>query len=193
VVELITRYFVQHNEVGLPGLGKLSAVPVEPKYDAARQVMVPPRLQFQWQPLSGESESMQSLAGFVSRQSQLSEEESFDAINGFCAMVKSTLEEKGEYRWNGLGKLVKIATGNTGFVPDAALDAYLPPLEAVRVVKAGQSHQMLVGDKETNTADMQQFLLEENEPETEGKWWIAALVIGVAVSALIVGRLGGWI
>ena len=193
VVELITQYFVQHNEVGLPGLGVLSAVPVSAKFDASRQVMVPPRLQFQWQPQTGEVEGLQSLAGFISRHSQLSEEDSFDAISEFCNGVKSTLEEKGEFRWNGLGKLVKISTGTTGFVPDTALEGYLLPIEATRVVRTGHSHQMLVGDKETNSADMQQMLSEEEEPYSEGKWWIAALVLGLIATALIVGRLGKWI
>jgi hypothetical protein len=51
---------------------------------------------------------------------------------------------------------------------------------------------MLVGDKETNSAEMQQMLLEEEEPYTEGRWWIAALMLGLMATALIVGRLGGW-
>jgi len=179
--------------VGLPGLGVLNAVPVSAKFDASRQVMVPPRLQFQWQPQTGEVEGLQSLAGFVSRHSQMSEEDSFDAIAAFCGNVKSTLEEKGEFRWNGLGKLVKIATGTTGFVPDASLEGYLHPIEATSVVRTSQSHQMLVGDKEINSADMQQLLLEEEEPYSEGKWWIAALIIGLIATALIAGRLGKWI
>jgi hypothetical protein len=102
------------------------------------------------------------------------------------------LEEKGEFSWAGLGKLVQISGSTTGFVPDAALEAYLPQLEAVRVVRTGISHQMLVGDKETNSAEMQQMLLEEEEPYTEGRWWIAALMLGLMATALIVGRLGGW-
>jgi hypothetical protein len=52
---------------------------------------------------------------------------------------------------------------------------------------------MMVGDKEINSADMQQMLLEEEEPESEGRWWIAALIVGLCAIALIVGRLGGWI
>lgn len=193
MVELIIQYFVQYKKVGLPGLGVLVAEPVPARFDAASQVMVPPRMQFQWQPKSGEAEGIQSLTGFVSRHSQMSEEDSFEAITGFCTKVKRTLEEKGEFSWAGLGKLVQISGGTTGFVPDAALEAYLPQLEAVRVVRTGISHQMLVGDKETNSAEMQQMLLEEEEPYTEGRWWIAALMLGLMATALIVGRLGGWV
>lgn len=193
MIELITQYFIQHKAVGLPGLGVLSAVPVPAKFDASRQVMLPPRNQFKWQPQSGEVEGLQFLAGYVSRHSQMSEEDSFDAITVFCGEVKATLEEKGEFVWSGLGKLVQISAGETGFVPDASLDAYLPQIEAARVIRAGQSHQMMVGDKEISSADMQQMLLEEEEPESEGRWWIAALILGLCAIALIVGRLGGWI
>lgn len=193
MIELITQYFIQHHAVGLPGLGMLSAEPVSAKYDASRQVMLPPRYQFKWQPQSGEVEGVQSLAGYVSRQSQMSEEDSYKAISVFCGEVKSILEKKGEFVWTGLGKLVQISAGKTGFVPDASLDAYLPQIEAPRVIRTGQSHQMIVGDKEINSADMRKMLLEEEEPEYEGRWWIAALILGLGAIALIVGRLGGWI
>jgi CCDC81-like prokaryotic HU domain 1 len=191
MVDLVTKYFITHNEVALPGVGMLKVSQADARYDAARQMLLPPRLQFQWNPQSSENQGIQSLAGFVSRHTQLTEEESFDAITGFCNNIKTALAEKGSFEWNGLGKLVRISDDTTGFVPDAALDEFLPQLSAPRAVHTGVSHQLLVGDKETNSADMQQLLLEEEVEE--GRWWIAALVAGIAGLALIVARLGGWL
>ncbi len=193
MLALFTQYFIARGSISLPGLGVLSAEPVNARFDAGRQVMVPPRLQFQWQPQTGEAEGVQPLAGFISRHSQMSEEESFEAVTTFCNGVKKALEETGEFTWNGLGKLVKISGDTIGFVPDAALDTYLPVVEAERVAQAGKTHQMLVGDKEINSADMQQMLLEGAELPTEGRWWVAALILGLITLSLIIGRLAGWL
>lgn len=193
MVDLVARYFLEHNRLVLPGVGMLSVTQAPAKADGGRQLVYPPRLQFQWNPQAGENEGMQALAGYVSRQTQWTEEESFDAIAGFCTNLTNELEEKGEFALNGIGKLVRISEENTGFVPDPVYDVFWPALEAPVVLRQGNTHPLLVGDTVTNTQDMQEQLLAVDENEGEGRWWIAALVVAVAGLALIAARLGKWL
>lgn len=192
MVDLVAQYFIQYNKLALPGVGMLSVTKVPAKFDGGRQVMLPPRLHFQWNPQAEENGGLQSFAGFVSRHTQMSEEESFDAITGFCNGLKKALHERGEFVLKGIGKLVRISDETTGFVPDAGFDVFLPSLTAGTVMRTGATHQLLVGDRETDSAEMQ-LLLADEQPEVEGRWWIAALLLGIAGIALIVARLGGWL
>jgi hypothetical protein len=191
MVELLTQYFIQHKEVVLPGIGQLQATPVSAKYDASRQMMLPPSLQFQWQPKP--SLSTQPLMGFISLHSQLSEEESFDAVNDLISRIKDSIEQNEAWIWPGVGKLVAMAGGKIGFVPDSQLETYFTAIDAPRISHAGRTHQMLVGDKETNTVEMHQMLNEEEELAEEGRWWIPSLLLGTVLVLLIISRLGGWL
>ncbi|HSK12574.1 MAG TPA: hypothetical protein VK907_05130 [Phnomibacter sp.] len=187
---LLSRYLVHNRQVLLPGLGTLQVWPNPARYDAGQQKIIPSRLSFQWAPADEASGSVQPLVGFISQQSGLTEEECFDELFGFCGGIKQSLDHNGEWRWPGLGKLVKLAGGKTGFVPDAMLDAYTAPIDAIRIAHSGRTHQMVVGDKETDTSAMQQLLNEEAEEEpVEGKWWIASVIIGSAALLLILARL----
>lgn len=191
MVELLTQYFIQHKEVVLPGLGQLQASTLPARYDASRQVMLPPSMQFQWQPKP--TLSTQPLMGFVSMHTQLSEEESFDALNEWSKNIKASIEKNEEWIWHGIGKLVAMAGGQIGFVPDGKMEGYFSAIDAPRISHAGRTHQMLVGDKETNTVDMQQMLNEEEEFVGEGRWWIPSLLLGTVLVLLIVARLGKWL
>jgi hypothetical protein len=193
MVNAITQFFIQHRDVVLPGIGQLKAIHNPARYDAAQQMMFPPGHSFQWIPADeGSNGSLQTLMAYLSRKNQWTEEESFEAMNGFCRSVQESISTSGEWFWPGLGKLVSLNKESIGFVPETLFQQYHSPLVAERAIHSGRSHQMLVGDKETSTAEMQEVLTEE-DVVTEGKWWVPALIVGVITLFLILARLSGWI
>jgi hypothetical protein len=192
MLSLLEAYFLQYRHLFLPGIGKLNAISVPARNDAAQQIMLPPQTSFQWLPADKVSDSPQSLIGFISRQSGQNEEESFELLQQFCHDFKSTLLQQGEWIWPGIGKWVALNENQAGFVPEKELDTFYETIPAARVVQKGKVHAMMVGDKETNTGAMQEMLLEADEIEAgEGRWWIPALVIGIVALGLIAARLSG--
>ena len=188
--QLLNQYLARHQQVVLPGIGQLQVWPVPAHYDAGSQKLLPSRLSFEWHPPENVNTPLQPQVGFFSRVSGLPEEECFDALHTFCQEVKKGLEEQGEWSWPSMGKLVVLAGGNISFVPDGFFDAYQEPLEAPRVTHQGRAHQMMVGDRETNTLEMQTLLQDDGQEEpVEGKWWIASVVIGTAAVLLMMARL----
>ena len=136
--------------------------------------------------------SAQPLMAFLSRNNQLTEEESFDAMHAFGQQIKGAIESYGEWLWPGVGKLVSLNSESIGFVPEPVYQLYQQPVEAVRAIHSGRSHQMLVGDRETNTIEMQEELTEQ-ELAAEGRWWMPALIVGIITIALISARLSGFL
>jgi hypothetical protein len=83
------------------------------------------------------------------------------------------------------GKFYKDENDKIGFIAVEASTHFLPQVNAERVVHPNDSHTMLVGETETNTAAMAEYYSEE-EPAMKSKWWIFAIVLFVISTAAIV-------
>ncbi len=83
------------------------------------------------------------------------------------------------------GKFYKDENEKIGFIAEEAPANFLPQVAAERVIHPNDSHTMLVGETETNTAAMAEYYSEE-EPTMKSKWWIFAIV-SFAVAAAAVG------
>ena len=192
MVHALTEYFLQHRDVVLPGLGQLKAVPKAARYNAGQQLMLPPQVTFQWIPAEDQSiDSPQPLMAYLSRKNHWTEEESFDAAKAFEQEVRAIIEHDGEWRWPGLGKLIPLNNQSIGFVPEPSFQQVFIPLTAVRALHTGRSHQMLVGDKATSTQHMQDTLTEEKLALQGGRWYIAALILGILALILIAIKTAG--
>jgi hypothetical protein len=84
-----------------------------------------------------------------------------------------------------VGKFYKDENDKIGFIAVETPAHFLPQVVAERVVHPNDSHTMLVGETETNTAAMAEYFSEE-EPTMKSKWWIFA-VASFAVSVAAVG------
>jgi hypothetical protein len=82
------------------------------------------------------------------------------------------------------GKFYKDENDKIGFIAFEAPVYFLPQVGAERVVHPNDSHTMLVGETETNTATMAEYLSEE-EPSLKSKWWVFAIVSFLAAAATV--------
>lgn len=178
----------------LPGFGTLRVKKLPAQFHSGEQLLSPPETLVVWQEQTDQSEySIQPLIGFISRNSDETEEDCFEKLHVFTGEIKQKLQSGEEVLWPGLGV---YQTGESGieFRPDPAFKTYLKPIKANRVITAGKSHEMLVGDTQTNTGDMQTLLQmqEKNEvTEPKDRWWIAAGIVGLLGVGLIVGKWMG--
>jgi hypothetical protein len=187
MIHLLNEYLLEHKALYLKETGLLVLRQNDAVYDMSGKVIHPP------QPvitiLDNESPvSLQLLASFIGRKLDISEEHAFGLYNQFCQLVHHTLLDKGEFAWEPLGT---IQAEKPDAVPVFELNKSLQDLQqevsADRVVRQGVSHTMQVGDKETTTVAMQEWLDQDTE-EVKDRWWIFPLVLGISAIGLIVWK-----
>ncbi|MFN8243808.1 MAG: hypothetical protein U0X40_07105 [Ferruginibacter sp.] len=108
-----------------------------------------------------------------------------DALQRWTDFLHSLQKESEAGRGviNGLGSFSKDHSGNWQFVAENLTAAFFPSVSAHRVIHPEAAHSMLVGDKETTTVQMAEYL---NEEETaKDRWWIAALVLAAVAIVFI--------
>lgn len=192
-MEGLRQYLLERRHLPLAGLGVLSVEKKPSEYSAEDQIIYPPKIIFHWVNEEDEPFSLQPVLGYLSQFSGQTEEECFDQYHTFCNQVKQDLHLDGYYEINSLGKIVHISGGKVEFEPVPDFENYQSPVQGIRAIHEGRSHDMKVGDLETNTKFMQERrdtqLEEEMEPVSEGRWWLPGLILGLGAITLITLRL----
>lgn len=109
------------------------------------------------------------------------------ALSDYCSRLQQ-IQPYEKIDFGNLGYFSKDEFGQVQFSHAAALQHYLSPVAANRVIHPDASHQMLVGDRATNTVYMQEMLAAE-ESKKWPKWAWAALVLAVLAAAVIIVSL----
>jgi hypothetical protein len=87
-----------------------------------------------------------------------------------------------------LGNFSKNELGEMHFENVADLRLFLPAVEAHRVIHPDATHDMVVGDRSTNTVSMAEMLSAEEKKKLP-RWVWVAVTLAVAASALIIFSL----
>ena len=181
---LLHQYLVENRSLYLRGTGQLQLIHESAPYDAANQLIQPPHSKIYLQ-TSEQAGSLQPLMRFLSHHLNMAEENVSSLYESFCNQLQQELEEKQQVHWHNLGLLRKDAVGSLIFQPDSRLSAYNLPVAAERIIRQGATHNMMVGTTETTNTAMIEMLNEQGNQVTRNRWWVAALVIGLASLVLI--------
>lgn len=184
---VFAEYLLQQHELPIPGVGHLAWNDVPAAYDVAGRQFTPPGGHWSFTPIQqlDGTLSLQRLTGHVALWQNLTEEEAFDEVQAFGRRIKTQLETIGSAAVGACGQL-QSTEQELRFEPSATT-VWLAPLPAERVIREGASHQMLVGDQQTTTAEMEAYLAEE-EPVAVDRWWLWPAILAAIALALIVWR-----
>lgn len=105
------------------------------------------------------------------------------ALSDYCSRLQQ-IQPYEKIDLGSLGSFSKDEFGQVQFSHTASLQHYLSPVAATRVFHPDASHQMLVGDRATNTVYMQEMLATEEKKKLP-KWAWAAIAIGLVAAAVI--------
>jgi hypothetical protein len=181
------EYLLQQHELPIPGVGHLKWEAVPAAYDVADRHFNPPGGSWSFATID-ESDGalpLQRLTGHLALWQNLSEEEAFEEVQAFGQHVQHQLKATGCASIAGMGSLQATDQGIC-FEPNAAT-VWLAPLAAERVIREGASHQMLVGDQQTTTTEMEAFLAEDENIAAD-RWWVWPAILAAVALALIVWR-----
>lgn len=184
---VFAEYLLQHHELPIPGVGHLEWAAAPAAYDVAGRQFTPPSGHWSFTPIEqlDGTLSLQRLTGHVALWQNLTEEEAYDEVQAYGWRIKTQLENTGSAAIGACGRL-QAGEPELRFEQSAAV-LWLAPLPAERVIREGASHQMLVGDQQTTTAEMEAYLAEE-EPVAVDRWWLWPAILAAIALALIVWR-----
>ena len=181
---LITSYLIQSGECVLPGLGTFTATSTPASLDVANKEILPPLTEYRFTDRTGQP--AEGLIKYVARKKEIDEEKALTQIKEVCGRVKEKIFSGEKVILNSVGVLYKDHYQNIIFEKEL----FSPPIEpvpAIRVVHKEAKHTMVVGDKETDSSEMNEFLNSEPEINPGNSFWkIAAIILFLIGAGLLI-------
>ena len=173
--KLLTTYLYSNKVCPLPTVGSLlvqyapaTAFPSEKKMQAPI-----PAIRFVEKELNADG-----LLQFIASHKNIDSQRASDELSSYCMR----LQEMQPYESVSLGSAGSFNLNEEGqlqFTATRLPSAFLPAIVAERVIHPEASHNMVVGDTQTNTTTMAEILNMEEQPGRP-KWFWVAVALGTA-------------
>jgi hypothetical protein len=175
VLPILTQYFLRYRRVSIPHVGTFQLVPAAPELNVADKEILPPAYLVQWQKEDTASEHQLSFIQQAHSLPALVLEQTGRELTGHL--------NREPYLWPGIGLLRR--EGSSIVVTEKSLQlAGFLPVTAQKVLRENAVHQMLVGDRETDSQIMTGELARK-----QGRYsalFITAVILLVLALATIV-------
>ena len=189
--ELLHKYFIQNHSLGLPGIGTISALGISARTDFPNERILAPSMAIHFD-RSHDSPS-KDLFNYLCRLQNITEWEAIKMVNDFSFEMKNDIRAGREVYWEGIGTLRGGVTGEVILEPLSLSNDFSPEVVAKRVIRTGERHTILVGDHESTTTAMSEYLQYPQSPDHEtGKkrrWWVYAIIIAAIALLLMLIRI----
>jgi len=180
---LLNEFLLSHQELPLHAVGVLRVASQPAQYDVTERAFVPPTVALSFEQLTADNAvSMQPLVRFVAQQLQSTEEEAFEKVMHWQQLTAEQLQQGDAVAIGAFGTLQQH-DGQIVFSP-ATLQTGFEPVAAERVIRESAVHQMLVGDVETTSTEMEAFY-DQQEKATD-RWWLLPMIVAAVAIALII-------
>lgn len=179
---LIAHFLFQNKYCTIPKLGTLYLKDTAANAVFGEQKIIAPTPNITFSHIANNNLSFQE---FIASQNKISSTDALKLIKDYSDEVNNLQLGKGIEIQN-IGKFYKNEESIIAFVPLELPSMYMPDIQAERVIHPNDSHAMLVGETETNTSAMAEYLEEEESSQKKEKWWKFALAIFLlSVSSII--------
>lgn len=185
---LITSYIIQARECRLRDIGRFKVNDISANTDIANKQMIPPSIEIIF--TSREDKISDGLVKYVAEKKMISISEAMDELKRWCADTKTKLKNGAEILLEPLGTIKKGPSGNL-FIPHTSSIIFFEPVAAERVIHENSQHEMLVGDRQTTSSEMNTYYQEEEVIKKNNSWKIFAIILfAIAMFFLIVHFYG---
>jgi hypothetical protein len=181
MTESLYKYLILYKKLALPGIGYFTVEQVPARLDFAnKQLHAPvPAIRFS----TGTQQADRHFFDFLSADLQVTDLQAIQQFNETVLQLKQQLNSTGTLVLPFIGSLKKEFEGQFSFQPATSLQAYLPDINAERVLR-NETHTVMVGERERSSEEMRELLADTGN--RNGKWWIYAIILGVlGIAALI--------
>lgn len=176
--DLLTSYLYTYRNCPLPTVGTLLVQPGNAVAEQSEQQMFAPVPNIQF--VSKENNA-DELLQYISSKKNIDIQQASDQLSSYCDKLQE-MQPYEEIKLGSAGNFYITPEGELHFKSAEIPSAFIPSVRAERVIHPEASHQMLVGDTQTNTSTMAE-LLDNHGNSRRPKWiWVAA---GLGLAGLI--------
>ena len=182
MISLINSYLLQHKSVSIPGLGTIYVERIPAQSDFVNRQLIPPAYHYRFDKYLDAPD--RSFFSFLSRHLKLSEPEAVKSYHEWAQNLRHSIGTDEPTLLESIGSLKRSPSGDIIFETIGPLKTYDVAVPAERVIRSDAKHAMLVGDRETTTAEMSDYL--QDVPGKRTRWWVYLLIaLGVVLAVLL--------
>jgi hypothetical protein len=182
--QVLNAYLFQHRSISIPGLGTIYLETMPANVDVADRTMQPPAYRFRFDKYFDAPDK--EFFAFVAAQRNILDYEAIKWYNEFSFELRNRIRAEEQVAWDGVGVLKKDGSGGVLFEPSPSPLRFLQPVPAMRVSRQDAQHNLVVGDRERTSGEMNEWLQDNARGRRRLSWWIIAVVLAV----LALGFLG---
>jgi hypothetical protein len=177
--KLLSSYLYEYKKCPLPSVGTLLLKPGHAQLLAGdKRILAPvPFIE-----LSQQENSALSLIDFIAHQKKISPAEATEQLQQFTNSLLQ-LQANQELVLSTAGHFYMDENSQLHFKSVELPSFLFPEVTAERVIHPDVSHELLVGDTQTNSVAMTELLKEE--PIRHSRWWIAAILLASLATILL--------
>jgi len=168
------RYFIQHKNLHLPGIGSFVLERKPAEADFVNKCIHPPVFSVALHTDTAKPSS--KFYTWLAAAFNISEKEAIIRFNDFVFELKKQINDGAKIEWNGIGTLSKGLGDNIRFVNEE-IKSSLQPVHAEKIIREKAEHAVLVGEKERTSVEMTEFF--SNAGSKKNYWWVLPLSIAV--------------
>lgn len=183
--QVLNAYLFQHRSISIPGLGTIYLETMPANVDVADRTMQPPTFLFRFDKYFDAPDK--EFFAFVAAQRNILDYEAIKWYNEFSFELRNRIRAEEQVLWEGVGILKKDTTGGVQFEATPAPMLFLQPVPAMRVSRQDAQHNLVVGDRERTSGEMNEWLHDHARQRRRLPWWVMALVLAVLGLAVL-----GW-
>lgn len=162
--QAIAPSFFQKKQCHLPGIGTLSMITHPAQTDFVNTRVLAPQQEIKFSAAS-------------------KDENVFNEFSAISELMKRKLDGDGKVVLQGVGTFIKDEDGQIKFTAIQLDEIYTLAVTAERVIRQDAQHNILVGDRETNSNAMAEYF--NDSPVITDRWWVWAIVLGsIAIASL---------
>src|SRR5690606_30791234 len=113
---------------------------------------------------------------YLAIHTNVPEYEAIKWYNEWAAGLRENIRLEKHIELTDIGSLLQDENGEIVFEPFSNILSGLEPVAAERLIRINAEHQMIVGERETTSAEMSRYFEEQRYVEKES-WWIYVLII----------------
>ncbi|MEO7047315.1 MAG: hypothetical protein ABI091_18580 [Ferruginibacter sp.] len=178
--DLIASYLFKNKKCPLPAVGTLSIVDGNAVADYGEMKIAAPAPVIQF---AEKEEPVNDFVNFIATQKSITTEDALSKLKEFCRKLRY-MDVHTEVPVTCAGKFYISSAGTLEFKQAKLREAFIPTIIAERVIHPDDSHNMLVGDKQTTTTIMSEYFSEE-EISPRNRWWLWAIILFILAAAII--------
>jgi hypothetical protein len=176
------RYFIQHRNLHLPGIGSFILERKPAEADFINKCIHPPVYSVSLR--HGEVKPSLKFYAWLGSAFGISEKEAVIRFNDFVFDFKKQITEGAKIEWNGIGTISKGLGDSIRFNSDEYKSS-LQAIPAEKIIREKAEHAVLVGERERTSVEMTEYF--SNPDAKRSYWWVLPVSI-----ALLAFMFIGW-